>query len=307
VDSIHLTRRRLLAGLGVLSTAALTGCTREAAQAPPSAAPPTALELVAPRAAAVPAFAVLQGQSELLVGPGQRVAFGLVTMSNEPIPDPEVEVRYVAENRQVGGTATPTFHPGVAEFPVYLATIDVPAPGIGFLVATTPDGSRGGEVAILAVDQSNSATVPPGQPAISTRTPTTADPLGVPLICTRRVGGEYAPCGMHASSLDQSLTAGRPVMLSFATPQFCSSAMCGPAVDTIETVRTSRDWGDLDWIHVEIFRDPVSNTLIEAVKDWNLPSEPWLFSIDRTGTVVGRLEGPIVAEELPALAERITT
>ncbi len=300
MDDTQLTRRRLLAGLGALGAVAMAGCGRRG--------PVTSgLAEVAPQAAATPAFAVFQGQYELLVGAGQRVVFGLATLQGEPLLDADVEVRCVAENGQVGAAVRPTFHQGLAAFPVYLATVDVPAPGVGYVVVTSPDRARGGEFAIRAVDPADSATVAPGQRAITARTPTTADPLGAFQICTRRLNGQYAPCGMHASSLDQVLAAGRPVMLSFATPQFCTSAMCGPVVDTIETVRASRDWGDLAWLHVEIFRDAGGKTFMEAVDAWHLPSEPWLFAIDRTGTVVDRLEGPIIADELPPLAARIGT
>jgi hypothetical protein len=308
VDGTGLTRRRLLAGLGTLSAAVLAGCARPSARSTASSQAQSlagGLARVAPAAAASPAFAVYQGQYELLVGKGQRVAFGLSTLTNEPISNADLVVRYVAENGQIGAAVKPTFHPGTAAFPLYLAAIDVPAPGIGYVVATTPDGMKGGEFAIKAVDPANSATVPPGQNAISAPTPTLTDPLGVAQICTRRVNASYSPCGMHTDSLDQVLAAGRPVMLSFATPQFCASAMCGPAVDTIESVRTSRDWADLAWIHVEIFRDGEAKTLVDAVNAWTLPSEPWLFAIDRAGTVLARLEGPIIAEELPPLATRL--
>ena len=298
-------RRRLLARLGALGAVTLAGCGREPAHRTQSASPAAGLARVAPGAEQT--LAVFPGQYELLVGPDQRVAFGLATLDNQPVADADIQVRFVTESGQAGPPVKPTFQQGLAAFPVYIASIDVPAPGFGFVVATTPDGRGGGEFAIKAVEPADSTTVPPGQPAISVPTPTTANPLDVAQGCTRRVDGQYAPCGMHAVSLDQSLAAGRPVMLSFATPQFCTSAMCGPVVDTIESIRTSREWGDVDWIHVEIYKDYESDRqgLVDAVRTWNLPSEPWLFGIDRSGAVVDRLEGPILPVEVSELAERI--
>jgi hypothetical protein len=287
MDSTRLSRRGLLVGLGAvglsaLSAGALAGCARREE------------------------IAVSPGQSELLVGKGQRVAFGVSTLTQEPIPDTEVEVRFVTDRGVAGPVVRAKAHTGVAALPIYLASIDVPAAGFGYIQATTPDGRKGGEGAINAVDPANSATVVPGRKAISVPTPTTADPLGVARICTRKVGGQYAPCGMHTASLDQMLAAHRPVMLAFATPEFCMSATCGPAVATIDAARASRAWGDLAWIHVEIYRDADAKMLMEAVAAWRLPSEPWLFAIDRTGTVVARLEGPILSEEVPPLAERLS-
>ena len=39
------------------------------------------------------------------------------------------------------------------------------------------------------------------------------------------------------------------------------------------------------------------------VLDYKLPTEPWLFAIDRKGRVAARLEGAFSARELQALAK----
>ncbi len=36
----------------------------------------------------------------------------------------------------------------------------------------------------------------------------------------------------------------------------------------------------------------------DAVTAWNLPSEPWVFFVDRGGTIVERFEGIATLEEL---------
>lgn len=296
-----ITRRRLLTAAGALGAAALSGCARpEAPQAAPSSSL-SGLALVAP--GAQPSMNVLLGQSEILVGKAQRVAFGLATNDNKPIDHADVTVRFVAGDGQVSVPVKPSFHEGIASRGTYLARVDVPAPGFGWVVATAADQRTGGEAAVPALTPEKSKAVPPGATAISTKTATVADPLGVTQFCTR----EPQPCGMHEVSLDQALAAHRPVVLTFATPAFCSSATCGPIVDHVESVRTMRDWGDLDWIHVEIYQvhTDQAQQVVQAVRDWHLPSEPWLFTINREGTIVDRLEGPVVREELPPLVERL--
>ena len=37
---------------------------------------------------------------------------------------------------------------------------------------------------------------------------------------------------------------------------------------------------------------------------WHLPSEPWVFAIDRRGRIAARLEGAASAAEVRAAAER---
>jgi hypothetical protein len=288
----------MLAMAGALGAAALTGCARSGAPGSGQPSQPDGLAVVSPGAQR--SMNVLLGQSEILVGKAQRVAFGLATNDNKPIDRDDVTVRFVAQDGRAGVPVTPSFHEGIAGRGTYIARIDVPAPGFGWIVATTADQQVGGDAAVPAVSPEQSKTVPPGGRAISTRTATVADPLGVAQLCTRKP----SPCGMHDVSLDQALASHRPVVLTFATPAFCRSAVCGPVVDHVESVRTARDWGDVAWIHVEVFRDQ-GQQVVQAVTDWHLPSEPWIFMIGSDGTVVDRLEGPAVPEELPPLVERL--
>jgi hypothetical protein len=285
-----LTRRQLLTAAGALGAAALTGCARSS---------PDGLAAVAPGAR--PVMNVLLGQSEVLVGKGQRVAFGLATQDNKSIDHADIKVRFVAGNGHASMPVQPSFHEGIAGRGTYIARVDVPAPGIGWVVVTALDQKTGGEAAVAAITPDKSKVPAPGSAAISTRTATIADPLGVAQLCTRKP----QPCGMHQVSLDQALAAHRPVVLTFATPAFCVSATCGPIVDHVESVRTARDWGNVDWIHVEIYGDEEGRIPVQAVQDWHLPSEPWIFTISRAGTIVDRMEGPLVPEELPPLVERL--
>jgi hypothetical protein len=62
---------------------------------------------------------------------------------------------------------------------------------------------------------------------------------------------------------------------------------------------------DVVFIHVEIYENPmeikgnISNAkVVQAVKDWNLPSEPWIFLVDQQGVIKGRFEGLATYQEI---------
>ncbi len=82
-----------------------------------------------------------------------------------------------------------------------------------------------------------------------------------------------------------------PIVLLFATPQFCQSRVCGPVVDVAEQAK--HEFGDkAAFIHMEIYNenDPAEKVRPQ-VRAFHLPSEPWLFTIDRDGVVKDAVEG----------------
>lgn len=97
-----------------------------------------------------------------------------------------------------------------------------------------------------------------------------------------------------------------PVILLFATPQFCQSRVCGPVVDVAEQVKESSP-GDVKFIHMEIFNNNEPNDGIRPqVKAFKLPSEPWLFAIDRNGVVQEAIEGAFSVRELEQAVGKVS-
>ena len=68
-----------------------------------------------------------------------------------------------------------------------------------------------------------------------------------------------------------------PIVLLFATPQFCQSRVCGPVVDVAEQAK--HEFGDeARFIHMEIYNDnDPSKGVRPQVRAFHLPTEPWLF------------------------------
>lgn len=244
-----------------------------------------------------PTWNLINASFELLTGEGRRFAFALTETDNTPVESADVEVYTRDIDGEITGGPFPVESYGATDvgLPLYRTEIDVPAAGPIEIVAV--QGSDYGASAVNAVDPEDSVVPVPGDEAIAVATPTTEDDLGLEELCTRP-----EDCSMHGTSLDTALAEGRPVMVMFATPAYCQTAVCGPGVDTMQEVADSREWGDLAFIHAEIYED-AGQTVAEHVRAWQLPSEPWLFAIDREGRITARLDGPMIAEELRAVAE----
>ncbi len=246
-----------------------------------------------------PELSLLQPSFELLTGEQRRYAFMLVDEENRPVQSDSVEV-YVADpdDEIVGGPFDTEFsREGEERLGTYRTHIDLPDAGFWSIVAVA-DG-RKGQGAVSVVDAADSEFPAPGDPAVPATTPTTADDQGYDALCTSN-----PVCEMHEVSLDTSLDEGRPVVLLFATPAYCQTSVCGPAVEIADQVRAAEDWGDLAWVHVEIYTD-AAETVAPPVLDWGLPSEPWLYAIGRDGNIVDRIDGPLTSADVADLARQV--
>lgn len=183
---------------------------------------------------------------------------------------------------------------------LYQTVVPLPTPGDLEVVAV--EGDRYGMAAIRVRDAADAEAPVPGAEAVSTATPTTAEPLGFAPVCTQE-----PPCGMHTDSLDALLSGGRPIVLLFATPAYCRTVACGPAVGNLEQVRTSKEWGDVAFVHCEIYtsEETAGREASPPVLDWKLPTEPWLFAIGADGLIVDRLDGPMLPHDMSRIAEQL--
>jgi hypothetical protein len=113
------------------------------------------------------------------------------------------------------------------------------------------------------------------------------------------------PSTMHEHDLADVLGR-RPVMLLFATPRLCRSRVCGPVIDVLEQVKADHPQAAA-FIHMEIWNDNNRDRGERPqVRAFGLPSEPWLFAIDRRGRVAERIEGAFSADEAEAALRKAT-
>ena len=108
---------------------------------------------------------------------------------------------------------------------------------------------------------------------------------------------------LYELSVPDALAAGRPFVVVFGTPKFCTSGTCSPVLASVGEVRTSVP--DANYLHVEIYENLQSPqpTLAPVVAEWDLRSEPWVFVVNADGTVHRKFEGAVSAATLRAAVE----
>jgi hypothetical protein len=263
---------------------------------------------VAPGAS--PTSSSLQAQvvaSEVVVGSQQRVPIG-ITDHNTPVNDAKVHVRgFMLQGTTgifKGESDAPFKGDGLEGRGVYVAHLSFDKPGDWGVevTATRPNGARLSQR--LAVNVIDKPLVPAvGEPAPATRNPTAKDVADVETIDSGRPVDD-----MHQISIADAIQQHRPALVVFATPAFCTSNTCGPEVKVIQGLEPAyRD--RLTFIHVEIYRDfkpdPSKRKLAQAVLDWRLQTEPWVFLIDSKGIIQSRFEGPTASDEVKAAIDQL--
>ena len=245
--------------------------------------------------------------SELVVGKQQRVPIG-ITDHNTPVSDARVHVRSFILKGSTGtfkGESDAPFKgEGLQGGGIYVAHLDFDQAGDWGVevTASRPNGAH--TTARLPMNVLALPVVPGvGQPAPLTRNPTVRDVADVETIDSGR-----PPDDMHQLSIADAIQQHRAALVVFATPAFCQSRTCGPEVKVVQGLEPSyRD--RLAFIHVEIYTDfkpdPSKKRIAQAVVDWRLQSEPWVFLIDSRGVIQSRFEGPTASDELKAAIDQL--
>jgi hypothetical protein len=204
----------------------------------------------------------------------------------------------VAHNEPIGVPGGATADVGS----IYVTTVDLPRPGKYWLLAAPVGGPSIRAVGNLLVGKRSEA------PGVGAR----AIPSKTPSLAT--TGGRLSSLStathpdrrLYRVSVAQALAAHEPLVVSFATPRFCTSRTCGPVVDVVGTVADKLAATPVRFIHVEIYRDndPAKGTN-RWVKQWNLPTEPFTFLVDRRGVIRATLEGAFSVGELEGDVRRL--
>jgi hypothetical protein len=297
-----LTRRQLtqlVVGGAVASL--MAACQTAAPNQPqaPAAASTASNPLIKPRASGAPLTAV-QASSELAQG-RNRFAIGLIDDRNQPVVAGSVNVEFFkllangqaekrAESpavfRSVGGASK-----GIWAAPIAFSEVG------GWGAQVTLDGGDGSPKVARMNFQVRDQFSAPGYAAPAPRSVSLTD---------KDVGGDTShicsnspPCELHSLSIADALQpADRPLVLLFATPALCTSATCAPELQAVQQLHGTYA-ERANFIHVEIYQYPFDGQhTAKTVDEWNLPSDPWTFVIDKTGIVRDRFEGAAPVEEL---------
>jgi len=111
---------------------------------------------------------------------------------------------------------------------------------------------------------------------------------------------------LHQVRIADAIAQGKPQLIVFATPQFCTSRMCGPVVDIVRTLLPN--YGKrMAFIHQEIWQDFAEKKMFPTVEEWRLDTEPWVFVVDGKGIIRAKFEGLVTTQELESALQQILT
>jgi hypothetical protein len=184
---------------------------------------------------------------------------------------------------------------------IYLTHVRVTKPATYYLLARPIGPVRIGGIQSLDVKR-HSKSPEVGDEAPASRTPTLASAHGNVARLTTRVPPDRA---LLRYSVADSLAAHVPFVLTFATPRWCQSRLCGPAVDVVDYVRRRLARTPIRFIHVEVYKgNNPRNGWNRWMREWHLPTEPWTFLVGRDGRVKAKFEGALGARELEHAVNR---
>jgi hypothetical protein len=192
--------------------------------------------------------------SELVIG-RNRFAFGLLYENklvenaeatlrtydlerSEGRPTAELKVPYQAiqkinEKSSVHRHADGTDHVHGDESGVqglYVAQVDFARPGnwgIELLIGEPSDSPKTARFAVTVLDR-------PATPAVGSAAPRSRNLIARDVKNLRQIDTSQKPdVRLHQVRIADAIAQGKPQLIVFATPQFCTSRMCGPVVDIV--------------------------------------------------------------------------
>jgi hypothetical protein len=327
-EALMLSPLRIFRVSGLLLLLSITGCAPK--QSASSARPgPEASPAAASRSSAEAGNVTAQLTSTEIVVGENRFTLGLLDSAGKPIADAsarltfydlgsgqpitkaQVDATFQAPAREAGlaETISVTLPNGQkrvqsnapSDVGIYEAQVSFDHAGDwgveaqGKLKSGAPYAARAGfKVAATG------ATPAVGSPAPESHNLTTADTSDL----SQLDSSANPTADMHTESIADGIAAGHPLLVLFASPGYCSSRFCGPELELARKLEPQYK-GRVDFIHVEIYKDPSQRIPVDAVDEWRLPSEPWFFLVDGKGIVRAKFEGPTGMKELDLALQKI--
>jgi hypothetical protein len=153
----------------------------------------------------------------------------------------------------------------------------------------------------LAVTVLNTPTTPAlGSPAPRSRNLIAADVKDL-----RQIDTSPRPDPrLHQIRIADAIAQGKPQLIVFATPQFCTSRMCAPVVDIVRTLLPA--YGQrVALTHQEIWEDFATKKAFSTIEEWHLNTEPWIFIVDQHGIIRAKFEGFVTRVELDDALQQV--
>lgn len=275
---------------------------------------------------------------DLVAGKPQRVLIGLGASGGRVVAGGELEVFFAflgeGDGKQATGTLgapnKATFQPiigskapipgdarlqrpsqGVGVYAVRDAVFDQPGRW-GVLVGIPIEGQKTqaqGTFTVAAAHQ----VLAVGEPAPRTVNPLAgAKGVAPAAIDSRANAGDPIPdTELHGVTVADALARKVPVVVVVSTPVYCESQFCGPITEEVEKlVPTYKDRAT--FIHLEVWEDFEKQKVGGAAAEWVSTKgtggvqEPWVFVVDRSGTIAHRFDNIAGEAELRAAIDAVT-
>ena len=199
------------------------------------------------------------------------------------------------------------------EFPlgvrgIHTTYLGLDRPGDWSVEASVPraDGSvETVEIRFEVKEKTHSVDIGEAPPGSATRT--VADVASLEELTT---GSLHDPA-LYSVSLADALSSGRPTVVAFASPAFCTNAICGPQDEVVSELSTV--YGEqVNFVHIDLYENPdeIQGDLSRGVPspvlaEWGLISQEWTFVFDGDGRITARFENFAPKEELVPELEKV--
>ena len=242
-----------------------------------------------------------------------RVAFVLQSQQSlVRAPSATVVSRFFAEGDsegQVGQTALAVFRPWpYGTRGTYTTQLTFDAPGKWRIDITTLEESGPGRSAQLSFEVAETTEAPDvGSAAVLSvnKTLSSVDEIG------QLTTGSLQDADLYQITIADAVNTGLPTVVVMASPAFCTNAVCGPQVETLQELK-EKYRGQANFIHVDFYDNPDEiqgdldlARLSPTVLEWRLPSTEWSFVIDRNRNIAARFESFATFEELEQALQRV--
>jgi hypothetical protein len=250
---------------------------------------------------ACPVFA----SSEKVVGQS-RFLIGLLNDDDAPMASPDIDMHVKFFN-----LAESADEPQFEKDMEFIWTVE---PVVG-LYATETDfdaaGPWGAEVTVTGpkldetIKQKFLVEEEASTPDIGARVPASDTPTSADVKNLKEITTDAHPDpAFYKTSVAEAVKKHEPFVLVFATPKFCQTQFCGPTLGKVKKV--SKEFPKVTFIHSEIYKGLSPDTEpVDALVEWGLPSEPWVFVVDSDGKLVQKYEVAFSPEELEAEVSKL--
>ena len=109
---------------------------------------------------------------------------------------------------------------------------------------------------------------------------------------------------LYDRSIESLVAEGRPFVVTFASPAFCTNALCGPQVEVLSSVG-ERHSDIAEFVHIDLYENPdeIKGDLSRAdrtpiLEEWGVHTDEWTFVVNGNGEVVAKFEAFVPEEEL---------